>query len=97
LAERAQAGEAGGFARQLEIVGRRVVGGAGLRRLAVDADEFTVLRVRQRLEEEQVHQAEHRGVQADAEGEGQQRDGGEAGGLGELAEGEFEVGEHGRK
>ena len=49
----------------------------------------------QRLEHDRIDDVEHRGVEPDAEGEREQRDGREPGRLGELAEGEAEVLEHG--
>ena len=56
--------------------------------------ELLGMRVRKRLEHHTVHNAEDRGVGADAEGEGQDGDGGEAGRFAQHAEGEATIREN---
>ena len=95
LAEGSDVGETLGFAREIGKIRRGMITGLRLRIGPVNADEPFAVRIGQRFQDQQVHQAEHRGVQADAEGQGDQGDGGEAGRLGELTESKFEIGEHG--
>jgi hypothetical protein len=52
-------------------------------------------RKRQRPQQHRVDDAEHGRTRADAECQGEERDGGEARGLGQLANGEPEIGHHG--
>ncbi|MCX6952010.1 MAG: hypothetical protein NTV51_07570 [Verrucomicrobia bacterium] len=61
----------------------------------VEDDEFLRGPDWQHFEQDGLHQAEDGGVGPDAEGEGEDGDGGEAGGFRELAEGELEIGKHG--
>ena len=49
------------------------------------------MRIRQRLKQQRVQNAEHRSVDAKAEGEREHGHGGEAGILQQLAQGEFDV------
>jgi hypothetical protein len=61
------------------------------------AEEHELPRIpyRQRAQEDLVDEGKNRGIRADAEREGQDSDGGEAGGFSELSQREANVREHG--
>lgn len=59
-----------GFSVRVRAIGAAIVG---------DPDEAVRIRIRQRLEDDCIDYAEHRGVHSDAEGESQDRGGSKAG------------------
>ena len=87
----------------VEIVGEKIEVAIVVDEASVDAavvevaDAVQACRIcdRKRLQEDRVDQREDRCVRADAEGDREDNRSGEAGGLGELAEGKFDIG-HGQ-
>jgi hypothetical protein len=76
------------LALQIEEVGRRDAADRVLRGRAIDAVQLLAVRIRERLEQDGVEDTEHRGVRANAETEGDDRQDGESGGADQLPEGE---------
>ena len=96
--EVARPGRAAGQAAAVAVAGRRRERVAGRRRALArqaaavfDEDQPVGVRERQRPEQQRVHQAEDRGVGADADGEDQDGDDGEAGVAAQRAEGVAQV------
>ena len=81
-----------GAIAQVHIIGVGQAAEARVRRGGIDLDNPAGIRDRQRTEQHRIDVTEHRGVGADAEGEGEDGNEREAGRLGESADGKAEIG-----